>query len=167
MRGLQRGEFDHFVWVTMKDDGPVLANVLLDSVLPENLRRPETTEPGVSTANRKKTHPVRGKVFFEGTPVPGAMVVFQQASAGNNSRPLRADGLVEADGSFVLSTYTANDGAPEGEYGVTVVCRKPLYEASGKPGPNTLPDRYAKPETSGLKFTVKPDANEAVFELHR
>jgi len=32
MRGLAYGEFDHFVWVTMKPQGPVIANLLLDGV---------------------------------------------------------------------------------------------------------------------------------------
>ncbi len=34
LRGLRRGEIDHFAWVTMKKDGPVVANVLLDGILP-------------------------------------------------------------------------------------------------------------------------------------
>lgn len=33
LRGKEYGEFDHFVWVTMKDDGPVIANLLLDGVV--------------------------------------------------------------------------------------------------------------------------------------
>jgi len=33
LRGIEYGEFDHFLWVTMKDDGPVIANLLLDGVL--------------------------------------------------------------------------------------------------------------------------------------
>jgi 3',5'-cyclic AMP phosphodiesterase CpdA len=37
LRGPRHGEFDHFVWVTMKKDGPVVANVLLDGILPDNL----------------------------------------------------------------------------------------------------------------------------------
>ena len=45
LRGLEKGEFDHFTWVTMKKDGPLLANVLFDSVLTENLERPITDEP--------------------------------------------------------------------------------------------------------------------------
>src|SRR5262249_7962050 len=32
MRGVDYGEFDEVVWVTMKKDGPLLANILLDSV---------------------------------------------------------------------------------------------------------------------------------------
>jgi serine/threonine-protein phosphatase CPPED1 len=37
LRGVQHGEFDHVVWVTMSKDGPILANLLLDGILPENL----------------------------------------------------------------------------------------------------------------------------------
>jgi hypothetical protein len=37
LRGAQHGEFDHIVWVTMSQQGPVLANLLLDGILPENL----------------------------------------------------------------------------------------------------------------------------------
>jgi hypothetical protein len=166
MRGVGHGEFDHIVWVTMKKTGPVLANVLLDAILPEDLQTPESTEKGVSTANRKPTHPVRGKVFFEGSPPPQAYVVFQGTDP-KDKRPVRADGPVEADGSFVLSTYTAYDGAPVGEYNVTVVWRKPFYDAAGKPGPNLLPERYAKAETSGLKATVKAGPNDVVFELRK
>ncbi|HZZ77029.1 MAG TPA: metallophosphoesterase [Gemmataceae bacterium] len=33
LRGPKHGESDHFAWVTMKKDGPVVANVLLDGVL--------------------------------------------------------------------------------------------------------------------------------------
>ena len=44
MRGVEYAEFDHFVWMTMTEDGPVMANVLLDAVLgkdhPMPLRRP-------------------------------------------------------------------------------------------------------------------------------
>jgi hypothetical protein len=37
LRGPRHGEVDHFVWVTMKKDEPVVANVLLDGILPDNL----------------------------------------------------------------------------------------------------------------------------------
>ena len=37
LRGVPHGEFDHLVWATMTKDGPVLANLLLDGILPENL----------------------------------------------------------------------------------------------------------------------------------
>ena len=40
LRGIEYGEFDHFVWVTMTEDAPILANVLLDGVLPKDLPMP-------------------------------------------------------------------------------------------------------------------------------
>lgn len=166
MRGLSYGEFDHLVWVTMKRSGPVLANVLLDAVLPEDLSTPATNEPGVSTAQQKPTRPVRGQLFYEGTPAAGAYVVFQRID-GQDKRAVRAEGMVEADGSFTLSTYRANDGVPEGDYAVTVVWRKPFVDGNGKPGPNILPARYAKAETSGLKAIIKPGPNDVVLELHK
>lgn len=166
LRGIPYGEFDHLVWVTMKMDGPVLANVLLDAILDEKLQHPASDEKGVSTANRKKTHPVRGTVYFDGAPLAGAYVVFQAANS-TDRRPVRADGFTEGDGSFTLSTYTANDGAAEGEYTATVVWRRPLVDAAGKPGPNQLPDRFGRADASGLRFTVKPGPNDFTVELKR
>ncbi len=37
LRGIPMGEFDHLVWVTMKDGGPVLANLMMEGIFPENL----------------------------------------------------------------------------------------------------------------------------------
>lgn len=43
--GFNEGYFDHFVWVTMKDDGPVIANLLLDGVWNRNIRNPAPPRP--------------------------------------------------------------------------------------------------------------------------
>src|SRR5688572_20862449 len=59
MRGLEYGEFDHIVWVTMKDDAPVIGNIMLDGILPEDLNRVVTAEDGYIRYNRKPTYPVR------------------------------------------------------------------------------------------------------------
>jgi predicted phosphodiesterase len=45
MRGVSFGEFDHFTWVTMKNSGPVISHVLVDSVLKEDLAPIKTVEP--------------------------------------------------------------------------------------------------------------------------
>ncbi len=39
LRGAPLGEFDHLVWVTMKRDGPVLANLMMEGIFPEDLKR--------------------------------------------------------------------------------------------------------------------------------
>jgi hypothetical protein len=51
LRGRAYGEFDHVVWVTMKAGGPVVANLLLDGILPEDIRAQGSEVKGV-TASR-------------------------------------------------------------------------------------------------------------------
>ena len=69
----------------------------------------------------------------------------------------RADAIADVDASFVMSSYNAFDGVPPGDYVVTVTA----------PAPNKVPDRYARPETSDLKVTVKKGANEFTLELKK
>jgi 3',5'-cyclic AMP phosphodiesterase CpdA len=38
LRGPKFGEFDHVVWVTMTDKGPIIANLMLDGIYDENIR---------------------------------------------------------------------------------------------------------------------------------
>lgn len=157
MRGIEYNEFDQFAWVTMKKEGPVLANILLDSVHNESLTTVKTVEPGVSTAKRLATHPVRGVAYFDGTPMPGAVVTLFKDKA----TAATAQGVCEADGSFKLSTYKAFDGAPAGEYKVAVVWR------TEKGGPNLAPARYATAEKSGLAATIQAGKNDLTLELKK
>ena len=46
LRGPEYGEVDHLVWVTMKKDGPVVANILLDGILREDLTTFASDEEG-------------------------------------------------------------------------------------------------------------------------
>jgi hypothetical protein len=45
MRGPGLGEFDHLVWVTMKQDGPVLANLMMEGIFPPDLKMGEGDGP--------------------------------------------------------------------------------------------------------------------------
>jgi hypothetical protein len=164
VRGPRYGEFDHFVWVTMKKDGPILANIMLSGVLREDLSLPDSEEKGVAR-KRLACQPGQGKVLYQGKPVPDAQVVFYYINPKDKKLTHRADALCEADGTFVLSTYEPNDGIPMGEYAVAVSLREPAYGEDGKPGPNKLPAKYASPRTSGIKYTVKEGTNEFVIEL--
>jgi hypothetical protein len=164
VRGISYGEFDHLVWVTMKQDGPVLANLMLDGIYPEDMRKPVTEEPGMPGRFQLATHPAGGRLTVDGVPAPGAVVVLQRYDA-DTKRTIRADALVEADGSFALSTYGAFDGVPLGEYTVTVTWRRPLFDAEGKPGPNLLPPQYGNPTSSGLTAKVVDGVNQFTFDL--
>ncbi len=41
LRGLTHGEFDQIMWVTMTEEGPVFANLLLDGIQPKDLETPD------------------------------------------------------------------------------------------------------------------------------
>jgi len=159
VRGLEYAEFDHFVWVTMKKEGPVLANILLDKVYNEGLTKEKTVEP-VAIGKRLTTIPVVGYVYFEGTPTPGAVVTLT-TDAKAPAKSITASGVVEADGSFKLSTYKAFDGIPAGEYKVTVTWREQ------KGGPNLLPTRYATAAKTDLAASIKADTSVLKLELKR
>lgn len=44
LRGNYFGEFDHVSWVTMADNGPVMANLRLDGILPHDISNEKTNE---------------------------------------------------------------------------------------------------------------------------
>lgn len=44
LRGVSYGEFDHVVWITMTEDGPIIANLLLDGVWDEDVVTDELSQ---------------------------------------------------------------------------------------------------------------------------
>jgi hypothetical protein len=70
---------------------------------------------------------------------------------------------VKEDGTFVLSTYGTDDGAPAGDYAVTVQWYRdnPRTGREGLAPPiSVLPFRYTKAETSGLRVRIRDGENE-------
>jgi hypothetical protein len=108
---------------------------------------------------RIPVYPVHGQIRFEGKPAPGATVIFHPVEdAGDDFRPT---GQVGPDGSFSLSTYDKDDGAPAGDYTVTVEWRKLVTKGEeAEAGPNVIPDRYGQPGKTPLKATVTEAPNE-------
>src|SRR5277367_6459881 len=75
---------------------------------------------GCSGSDRKKLYPVNGAVFVQGQPAVGARVFFSPAENPADPRALRPFAIVDKDGAFRLTTYTAYDGAPAGDYVVII-----------------------------------------------
>jgi calcineurin-like phosphoesterase family protein len=166
LRGMRYGEFDHVVQVTMKPSGPLLANIMLDGVLPEDLQLEETNEPVVQV-NRRPCHPVRGTVYLDGVPAAEAVIVFHLQDPATKKLSRAGDAFVEADGAFELSTYTASDGAPAGDYVVTVQADGGYGRSIKLPGGMAVPAAYTKTDTSPLRAVVRAGKNEFNFELKR
>jgi hypothetical protein len=165
MRGVPYGEVDQIAWVTMKKDGPVIANVLLDGIYSDELKKPLAQEPGILEINRKPCFPTTGQVVLDGCPLAGSRIVFFYLDPESKKKIEAGDALVGGDGTFTLSTYTANDGAPAGDY-IVCVQRDPGYTpVPGRPLPVVIPEKYGKVDTSPLKATVTRGDNHFVFEL--
>ncbi len=160
MRGVEYKEFDHIVWVTMKDK-PVLANVMLNGIYPENLKPTITAEKGF-TYPRKETYPVKGVLYAKGTPCANARIYFHLLDQG---RFYPSNAIVSAAGGFVPSTYTANDGLPAGDYAVTVEWRQPFFKSNGEPGRSLLPEKYADKDTTPVRVTIKKGENVLNIDL--
>lgn len=111
------------------------------------------------TDDHKPLYPVSGRVVMDGKPVPYAFVVFHpQGVTGSDA--IRPRAQAGANGSFALSTYAGADGAPPGEYRITVEKYKAPTEADKGPPVNLLPARYARADTSNLTARVQEGRNE-------
>lgn len=130
-----------------------------------------TQVTGCSGADgREPTYPVQGAVKFKGDPASGAFVVFHRNGApvtlgpakpdGTPADPINPNAQISPDGSFALTTFRGGDGAPAGDYVVTLQWHKSVLQ-DGAPvaGPNVIPPEYGDPKTSPLKYTVKPEQN--------
>jgi hypothetical protein len=107
--------------------------------------------------NRKPVFPVQGKVLYKGQPAQNAIVFLHPLGNVASAAPT-PHGIVAADGSFQIGTYRDKDGAPAGQYAVTVVWK--TEARGGDDQDNLLPVRYLNPSTSGLTAQVKEGPNE-------
>ena len=114
---------------------------------------------GCGQSDQLPVHPARGQVLLEGKPIPHAIVVFHPVKAPEKSQP-QPRALVQDDGTFVLETYGTKDGAPEGEYAVTIEWWLSEKRSDDAPPSNRLPARYARAETSGLRARIEAGENQ-------
>lgn len=105
--------------------------------------------------------PVQGEVRLDGQPLAEAMVVFHPVD-GDVSQIPRPLAYTGRDGMFELTTLQTNDGAPPGEYAITVELRELKQDGDQlvRDGKNLLPEDYRDPLKSGFKFTVEAEPNE-------
>jgi len=115
---------------------------------------------GRSGPPRIATHRAAGSVTYQGQPVPGAFVALHPKDQRLTSAPTPT-ATVQPDGTFTLTTYEAGDGVPDGDYVVTLQWRKTVK--SGRDyalGPNLLPAKYARPDTSDIVVRIAAGQTE-------
>jgi hypothetical protein len=95
-------------------------------------------------------YPTTGTVLVNGEPAGGATVVLHHVDDWG-ARSIVPQAVTDDQGRFTLSTYATDDGAPAGDYRVTV--EWPAYRLR-QLGPDKLKGKFAKPESSGLTARV-------------
>jgi hypothetical protein len=117
---------------------------------------------------RRRVTPVSGQVLAGAgkKPASGVMVTFHpvQDDGGPVYKP---NGYVDSQGRFALTTYMQNDGAPAGEYVITlewVPAKKTPFEADAT---DLLKGTYSDPKKSKLPhFTVQDGATNEVPPIY-
>jgi hypothetical protein len=97
----------------------------------------------------KETAIVRGTITLDGNPVTKGTVMFVPR-AGRSGR-----GVIQADGTFQVSTYGDGDGAIVGENQVAVVVVFGEDAKAEEVKMHLLPVKYASTSTSGIVYDVK------------
>lgn len=104
------------------------------------------------------TYPVEAPISFQGKLIPGAFVAFHPVEPRPEVPTPRAS--IDRSGALKVSTYRGGDGAPEGDYVLTVQWNRPLRRGADLViGPNVIPKKYASPRTSGIKVHIAAGEN--------
>jgi len=82
-----------------------------------------------------------------------------------------AAGEIQADGTYVLTTYSQGDGATIGGHKVMIISERdsselPAESAAANQDLSLIPEKYSmSPKTSGLTAIVEEGDNEINFDL--
>jgi hypothetical protein len=102
----------------------------------------------------RPTFPVEGKVLVRGKPAEGVQVFLHPRDASQQGKPR---GTTDAEGRFQLRTYHDGDGAPAGEYAVTLYWPgpyNPKVAVDDQLPPDRLGERFMNRSGSSLRATV-------------
>jgi hypothetical protein len=118
--------------------------------------------------SRVAVYPVVGKLLVAGKPAPRAEITLHLLTADGKfdtsmpmEKTIRPFAIVENDGVFRPTTYTQGDGAPAGEYAITV--RWPSYTIDAGEeiaGPDQLKGQYGDRNKPVQKVSIKPAENQ-------
>lgn len=108
-------------------------------------------------------HKVRGKVLFRQQPIADALITLHPMQGNLSPLPI---GYTRADGQFEISWLGQGDGAPAGDYAITITWKQLIQQGEEKirSGRNLLPANYADPQKTPWRCTVNQGEN--VLPVH-
>lgn len=106
---------------------------------------------------------VQGKVIYQDKPLAGALVTFHPKGQ-KDVHTVPSTGMTKEDGTFALTTGK-KDGAPAGEYLVTIICTKMPdskkgLSTGGVDSEDILQGAYAIRDASKITVTVANGKNQ-------
>ncbi len=130
---------------------------------------------GCGDSSRISTYRVTGTVTLDGDPLPDVQVVFAPQFEVPNEIG-RPRGTTGPDGTYTLTSYQEGDGAPSGDYKVSIIWQGSKPEAaessfltkpdqSGPPETDPTAGRFVNPDNSGLEYTVEEKSNQINIAL--
>jgi hypothetical protein len=111
-----------------------------------------------SIPRRPEVYPASGELFVNGRPAANAIVELRVP--GNLLKDhWRPHAIVEEDGSFRLTTFKTDDGAPAGDYALTVGWPSPPRKRFDSDGPDRFNGRYADPRRPVRQVRIAAGTN--------
>lgn len=106
-----------------------------------------------------ETFPAHGEIMINGDPPQGAVITLHPVGEQVDQRGSQPWAIVSGDGSYSLQTYEEADGAPQGEYHVTVRWPHDINDMVAAMT-DQLGKAYSNPEQSKWTFTIAEGTNE-------
>jgi len=121
---------------------------------------------GLACSGSGSLNPVTGKVIYKDQPLAGALVTFH-LKGSKDIKAVPPTALTKDDGSFTVKTGPS-EGAPAGEYIVTIICSAPVNKKTSKKitlgadeeTADVLQGAYADADKSKLLVTIKSGPNQ-------
>ncbi|MFO0848389.1 MAG: hypothetical protein U0871_07525 [Gemmataceae bacterium] len=113
----------------------------------------------------RKTRPVTGTVLVDGKPAAGAQVYLHPLFEERDRLPIHPLAIADDAGRFAVSTYNEADGAPEGEYVLTVEWKQRSGMSPHLGGPDFLDGQYANKDANKAKPEFKVTVGAGPVEL--
>lgn len=118
--------------------------------------------------------PTFGKILYQGKPLAGIILLFHSTDV---NQKIKSQATTDEDGKFVATTFKTADGAPEGDYTITLTVSSNESDSaredaaterkSRKEGQVRFPSKYQNPATSSLKVKVtKNQPDLGILEIN-
>lgn len=114
------------------------------------------------------TYPVSGRVqTSDGTPASDVRVTLHSSTLIAEGDPFRPSGITGDDGTFQLTTYETDDGAPAGSYAMTFRWAKPQKTLLDPIPKDRLRNQFARPTEKSLTCDIIESESQdlGIFEI--